>query len=743
MLYSKFVRVLAVFFIRKLAVLNASKPTFSSRAMFWPLLLVVVTAVAGAKPSIRLSPTITPPLIDGQLHDPCWIECKTIFRDFRQVSPLENAAPTEPTEVRMTYDADYLYLAIRCLDSEVDQIIAKEMQHDRDTDSDDMLTVVVDTFNRQNDGYYFSLTAGGAKLEGLVKDKDTETPEWDTIWYGRSRIADHGWTAEFAIPMKSLAFDPVGESWGFNIERVIRRKQEIVRWAGFSRVKEVTALSDLGEITGMTGLRQGHGLEFRPFASVKYSPLRSRSDDHEWDLKPGFDLTWHATPSLAATLTVNTDFAEADVDERQMNLTRFKISYPEKRNFFLQDSSLFAFGTSSIEDASLPYYSRTIGLTAEGRPVDILAGVKVAGRYGPATIGFLDTQIDETDSVKSKNLLVARSTLDVFGESNVGVILTNGDPRANGNSTTVGADFNYLNSYLAHGKSVDAHLWLVGTDSNLLGERDYSMAAELNYPNEPFSFTLSAQRVGKDFDPALGDSPRTGVWHLYADANYIVHRETGLVRTMTVNMKPYMVTDLHGKSQSIDHNTPKFIFENAAGDSIEFKYSPQGERIDEPFEIYKGVVIPRGNYSWDRGCVEIATTRARALRAAFEMKVGGYYAGHHRVFAPNLEWRPSSHLYMGLNYTLQEIRLPEGSFNARLGNFAMNYTFSPNLSLNTMAQYDNKSRLFGTNIRLKWIVQPGNEVFLVWNQNYTNPSDWNLRPVDSQVATKVAWTLRF
>ncbi|MDD3180199.1 MAG: carbohydrate binding family 9 domain-containing protein [Opitutaceae bacterium] len=713
--------------------------------MSWLLWLAILASVVAAKPSFELRITAAPPLIDGQLHDDCWSSDQAMITDFRQVAPLEDAAPTERTEVRITYDADNLYIAVRCFDQEADKIIAKEMQHDRDTDSDDMVRVVLDTFNRQNDGYYFSLTAGGAKLEGLVKDNDTKVPEWDTVWHGRSRIAGKAWTAEFSIPMKSLAFNPAGDSWGFNIERIIRRKQEIVRWAGFSRVKEVTALSDMGEITGITGLRQGHGLEFRPFTSVNFAPLRSRRNDPKWDLKPGFDLTWYATPSLAATLTVNTDFAEADVDERQMNLTRFSISYPEKRNFFLQDSSLFAFGTNNNEgwSPSRPYYSRSIGLTADGHPVDILGGVKVAGRLGPGTVGLIDAQIDETSTVKSKNLLVARSTLDVFGESNVGVILTNGDPRTNGNSTTVGGDFNYLNSYLANGKSVDAHLWLLGTDSDLAGERDYLVAGELNYPNEPFSICLSGQRIGEDFDPALGFSPRPGTWQFKGSADYVVHRKTGLVRKVTVSTAPFLATDLDGHSQSLNTNLAKFLFENAAGDSIYVIWNTLSERLDEPFQIYKGVVIRPGNYRFSRSVVDIATTRGRPWRGGIQVRGGSHYAGHIRYYQGNVEWRPSSHLYMGLNYTLQEIRLPEGSFAARLGNFALNYTFSPNLSLNTFLQYDNKSRLFGTHLRLKWIVQPGNEVFLVLNQNYTNPEEWHLRPVDSRVSTKVAWTLRF
>jgi hypothetical protein len=327
-----------------------------TRPLFF--LLLLNAGLLAAAPSLGVRPTATPPKIDGVLDDAAWRDAAH-SDDFRQLEPLENVPATERSEVWVTYDADNLYVAVRCHDSGGRAgIRAYTMQRDRDTGSDDLVRVVLDTFHRQNDGYYFALTAAGGRLDGLIQNKEEGNDQWDAIWLGRTSVDDGGWSAEFAIPVKSLSFDPAATSWGFEIGRAIRRKQEVIRWSGRLRNKPTISLPQIGEIRGLAGFRQGRGLDFKPFASlIRHS--RPRTDEKEIDIKPGIDLIWHVTPSLAATLTVNTDFADADVDERQVNLGRFSLFFPEKRAFFTQDASLFTFG--GINDGgAVPYFSRRI-----------------------------------------------------------------------------------------------------------------------------------------------------------------------------------------------------------------------------------------------------------------------------------------------------------------------------------------------------------------------------------------------
>ncbi|MES1168145.1 MAG: DUF5916 domain-containing protein, partial [Oleiharenicola lentus] len=354
----------------------------------------------------------------------------------------------------VTYDADTLYVAIRSHDSAGPAgIRAYSMQRDQDNGSDDLVRIVLDTFHRQSDGYYFALTAAGGKHDGLVQNKEQANDQWDAIWLGKSTIDAGGWTAEFAIPVKSLAFDPANTTWGFNVARAVRRTQEVMRWTGILRNRPTIALPLLGELHGLTGLRQGRGLDFKPYASLTRHS-QPEPDEKTWEFKPGFDLIWHVTPSLAATLTVNTDFADAEVDERQVNLGRFSLFFPEKRAFFTQDASLFTF--AGINQDPLPFFSRRIGLAPDGTQVDLLGGAKLTGRAGPWTLGLLDVQLDNYANVDSKNLFVGRIAHQVFNESSAGVIFTHGDPRSDGENSLVGVDFNYANNNLPGNRTITA-----------------------------------------------------------------------------------------------------------------------------------------------------------------------------------------------------------------------------------------------------------------------------------------------
>jgi len=379
---------------------------------------------------LEIHPVVRPPVIDGKLDDQCWKDAVPLT-NFTQVVPVEGAPATEGTEVRIAYDHDHLYIAVRCFDREPDKIIATQMQRDNATDSDDQVKIAFDTFFRQRDGYFFTVNPAGARTEGLIENFSQENLLWDTVWEARTRIDADGWTAEIAIPFKSLSFDPQRDTWGFNIERIIRRKQEIVRWTALSRAKPMTSLADFGELRGLQDLRQGRGLEVTPFSSMRYQD-DAVNRRHQWTFKPGGDFTYNLTPSLKANATINTDFAEAEVDQRVINLSRFAFTFPEKRDFFLQDAALFRFGPleglDDLDSATAYYYSRRIGLSPNGQPVDILGGARLTGRIGDTTIALLDVQQDRTASLDQKNLFVGRVSTKVLTESNVGLIVTHGDP---------------------------------------------------------------------------------------------------------------------------------------------------------------------------------------------------------------------------------------------------------------------------------------------------------------------------
>ncbi len=699
---------------------------------------VAATTVNGTA-TLDIHATATPPKIDGVISPGEW-DHAAHSDGFRQLEPKENAPPNERTEFWVTYDADHLYVAVRSHDSAGRAgIRSTSMQHDQDNGSDDQVRVVIDTFNRRNDGYYFLLTAVGGKGEGLIQNKGDSVPDWDSIWIGKSSIDETGWSAEFAIPVKSLSFDPKSDTWGFEVARAIRRRQEVVRWSGRNRNNPTTTLPNIGTIHGITGLRQGHGIDFKPFASLTRHSA-PESDEKTYDFKPGFDLVWHVTPSLAATFTVNTDFADAEVDERQVNLGRFSLFFPEKRSFFTQDAPLFAFG--GIQQDPLPFFSRRIGLADDGTKVDLLGGVKLTGRTGPLTLGLLDVQTDTHVGIDSKNLLVGRAAVQVLDESSTGVIFTHGDPRFNGNNSLVGVDFNFLNSHLPDRKTLNAHASIQATDSDFAGGRGTATIFSIEYPNEPWFGSVYLSRIDEKFDPALGFVPRTGVRDYHFYTRYRRYLEKSWMRNIDLAVDFDVVTDLRGRRLDRTFWFPVLEGVTTGGDFLNLQVQQHSERLDTPFEIRPGIIIPVGDHSWTQYQFVYSPTRSRPVNVGVQLRYSDFFTGRRTDYELELGARPSPHLELAAAWRLREIRLPEGNFDLRIGSAKAVYTFTPDLQLSLLTQYDNFSDQLGVNLRLKWVVQPGNEIFFVVNEGYDTSLD-RFRPVQNDTSLKGAWTYRF
>jgi hypothetical protein len=449
---------------------------------------------------------------------------------------------------------------------------------------------------------------------------------------------------------------------------------------------------------------------------------------------------WHVTPSLAATLTVNTDFADAEVDERQVNLGRFSLFFPEKRGFFTQDASLFTF--AGIREDPLPFFSRRIGLADDGTKVGLLGGAKLTGRAGPWTLGLLDTQIESHGGIGAKNLLVGRVARQVGDESSAGLIFTHGDPRTDGESSLVGADYNFVNSHLAGNRSLAVRASLQATDSAFNHGTGTAATVSVDFPNEPFAAQVFLSRISRDYDPALGFVPRTDIRDHHLFTRYRWYFEKTYMRRVDAFFETDIVTDLHGRRLDRSIWFPAIESETVNGDFFSVWLQERRERLDAPFAIRPGNLIPAGDYDWHQGHVRLETIRSRPVNLAVQWQHGGFYHGTRDDYDGELGWRPSSHLELGLKYGLRAIALPGGNFTVRLGAAKAVYTFTPALQLSVIGQYDNLSDQLGVNFRLKWIVSPGNEVFFVVNQGYDTSLD-SFRPTANETSLKGAWTIRF
>ena len=570
-----------------------------------------IAAPGEARPPARALAIDEAPRIDGVLDDVCWSRAEPLS-DFTQVLPVEGAPPSERTEVRFVYTRDVLFVGVRCFDRAPEQILVKTMQRDNPFDSDDYVKIAFDTFANGRDGYTFMVNAAGARTDSIFGRFSEEDRNFDAIWSARARVDSTGWTAEIAIPLKSISFDVRHDFWRVNIERVIRHSQETVRWSAISRAKSMTALEDFGDLRDLRGLRQGLGLDFRPYIRTTYrNDAAPRNRGFLFD--SGFDVTYRITPSLTAVGTFRTDFAETEVDERVVSLSRFPTFFPEKRDFFLQDAQLFTFGGLTGDDR--PYFSRRIGLGVDGLPVTIFGGLRLTGRIGGTSVALLDVEQAAHAGIAEKNLAIVRVSQQLSEEWNAGIIATNGDPLVNANGTLLGGDFNFQRN-LPDEKRLIAHGYVMGVTNDAAGD-DLAFGIDVDYPNEPLDVHLTFRQWGEHFTMPLGFLGRNDIRRYTGSFTYIWRPNTRWVRSVSVQARPLFGTDLGNRLVEEDHDVPFITLTTPALDEIGAGYTFMRDLVDEPFEILPHIVLPPRNYSYGLFQGYIHTSDARPIRTAF------------------------------------------------------------------------------------------------------------------------------
>lgn len=689
---------------------------------------------------VRMVQAAEPPVIDGKLDDAVWATAEA-FSNFTQVRPAEGIAPTEKTEVRLLQDKNFLYVGIRAYDSEPDKIIAREMQRDVTLRSEDRLNFSIDPFHNLRTGYYFSINPRGSRQDGLIApglERGGYQPEWDGIWYGKSSIDSLGWVAEIAIPAKSISFDPAQESWGFNVGRDIKRKGERVKWTGLKRNLQVAHMSDAGTITDIGEFSQGRGLDIIPYLKANYSKDSGAGTD-DFDFEPGLDLFYKITPALTLALTFNTDFAEAEVDTRQVNLTRFPLFFEEKRDFFLQDSNIFRFG--DLTRSPLPFHSRRIGLGPNRQPLDIIAGGKITGRVGNINFGLLNVMVDGFAGLDSKNLTVARASMNVLEESETGIIVTHGDPGSSDDNSLIGYDFNYKNSsFNGNGNTVEGNAYVMKTFTPGLSGDDLSYGASLEYPNTEWDWAVKAEQVEKNFNPALGFVSKKGVREVQGELERTWYSSN--IGSIFLSASAERLTRIDGELITQSFQLPGFGISSDIRDEFEVAPVFMEEQLFKAWEIVDGVVIPPGNYRFSRIEAEVGSSESRPVSGSLSVETGEFFSGQRTDFEAEVGWRPSPRFNISASYETNIVDLPVGDFTVDVVQVNFNILFSPDLAWNITNQWDSESEEYGVNSRIRWTIKPGNEVFLVFNQEVdTSLSRW--RTTKSDISSKAAWTFRF
>jgi len=682
--------------------------------------------------------------VDGKLDEAGWAAAPTIG-EILQREPKPGTAATEKTEVKLLFDSDALYIGAVCFDSEPRRIIGTRMVRDSDLGDDDKIEILVDTFRDRRNAFYFATNPLGVLVDGLIIENGDLNREWDAIWVVRTERTAQGWSAEFAIPFKSLGFRSGTHAWGFNISRTIKRKIEEDRWASPRLDVEFFQVSEAGEVTGISEVNQGHGLDVRPFGAGRW--LRNaQTGNNTVTGKPGLDIFYNLTPSLKWSTTFNTDFGETEVDARQINLTRFPLFFPEKRAFFLENVGVFSFGFGDDEEL-LPFFSRRIGLRA-GQEVPILFGTKLTGKVGRTDIGVLDVRTRETNFVGAKNFFVGRVKQNLLRQSYIGAIYTEGDPASPTAARTFGADLLLSTSrFLGRERNFLVGAFAVKSANEGVQADSTAFGFGANYPNDLLEIGIKWMQVPRDFRPALGFAPRTNVRLLNAGFEYDPRPQHFLnVRQMFHEFFYTRFTRLDtGQVESWELFTAPINWRFNSGDRCEFNWVPQFERLFAPFEISDGVMLPPGDYRFTRWRLEAYSASKRPLEARVTWWFGTYWSGHADQIRTTLIYKLAPRLQMSFDTNQTFARLPQGRFVARIFTLRANFSVSPFLTFSNLVQYDNESRNLGWQCRLRWILKPGNDVFLVFNQGWNQAPRGGFRfaPGDTRLAAKVQYTFRF
>jgi len=651
------------------------------------------------------------PKIDGDLSDPAWQKA-TVISEFYQLEPNEGAPASERTEVRILYDENNLYFAVKAFDSNPSEINASIKARDGQLGKDDLIRIYLDPQQSRRDGYAFEINPLGARTDAIIQNNSSFLIEWDTIWHAHSRIVADGWVTEVAIPFRSISYDAARTDWGFDFFRLIRRKSERIRWSQISRQMSSVDISRSGSMLGISDTHQGLGLDIQAYGSLRFK--------HEWEIpreddlsfEPSGNLYYKLTPSLTGTLTFNTDFSDTPLDDRQINTGRFGLFFPETRDFFLQDAAVFEFGGDNLccDVNGIPFFSRNIGLV-NGQPVDIVAGGKLSGQLGKLGVGGLLVRTEGTDTTDAQTLSAARITHQVLDQSKIGIVFTNGDPTGATENTVAGADFQYRNSTWFDGDTLKADFYYERSFSDVYGDDD-SFGASIAFPNEPLSFRHTFKEVGENYFPALGFVNRPAIRNY--NGNVVWHQALNgetFMRWWEVGTWYDFTTDLNNNLESRENGIwGGFLAQSM--DSAFLNIYNSYENVLFPFFLPKGVEVPAGEYEWTNATLSLESSPSRPISFNVEVACCSFFGGDRlRTFAA-MNWRPTSTLDIGLQHQFQNISLPTGDVEIQIYAMNLSINFTPDMQLRTQVQYDNISETFGLSSRYRWEFEPGSELFV-------------------------------
>ncbi len=701
------------------------------RGAFVLLLALPALAQRPEEPLVALVAT-REVVLDGRLGDPLWNDAPVLDR-FTQQAPDEGVPATERTEVRVVVTPRTLVVGIVCFDREASKISARQYDRDADFLSDDWVNVAVDSYLDRRNASFFRVNPLGTQRDALVTNEGKEEPEWDAIWESRASVGADGWRAEIALPLSILRYPAGSKAFGFNVTRLLRRRQETSSWGAWRREAGPSRISMAGTLTGFE-LERRLPLVVKPFVLTGHDhDVREAGGGYRngFRLDAGVDAKIGVTPTLVLDATYRTDFAQVEADTQRVNLTRFPVFFPEKRDFFLERIGFTRFGQQEFGEV---FYSRRIGLSPDGEPIPIVGGARLTGNVGRTEVGVIAIRQDDAFGQPETDFYVARVRHPLGARSSFGAIFTDreGGPAGKEWNRSAGVDLDWKpTETLAF-----TAFWATSRDPQQLSETD-GWRVSGSFDDGTWQLYSSLKRYDEDFDPGIGFVPRTGITNAFGRAARRFYPSGGFVREWEVAAAVDYFEDPSGApvgreieaSVSAEGRDASFLQAEPVSDSW--------DRLDEPFEIRPGIVVPAGEFWNRRHSVELGSSPAAVLSASGGVEWGTFYAGQRETWTLEVAYRPNPHLLVGLTEDYNDVRLPGGSFSTSLLGLRATWNFSRSLLASAYAQVNTASDVSSLNARLRWMWRPGSDVYLVYNR----ATGEGLERRTWQVLLKATWAI--
>ncbi len=669
------------------------------------------------------------PDVDGVLDDEVWSQAAVIDA-FVQQEPDEGAAATERTEVRILYDAQTLYLAVRAYDSQPDAVVATEMRRDSNRILDeDNFQIILDTFMDSRSAYMFVTTPLGAQLDQQVANEGEGSraggitsninKDWDGVWSVSAHRTTDGWIAEIAIPMVTLRFpESSTQSWGINLMRNIGRKNEQAFWAPIPRAYGITRVSMAGSLEALQSLNRGSDLRIKPFVTSGASRISDGSvTDNDFNGDVGLDVKYGITAGLNLDLTLNTDFAQAEVDDEQVNLTRFPLFYPEKRDFFLENSGQLNVGSVTSQNRLVDlFFTRRIGLYGRDSNVPIIAGARMTGKVGRNDIAIMDVQTEDAFGVSGENSLVSRYSRNFLSRSRAGALFINRVETDGGRyNRTYAADL-----ALAPHNAISVTGFLAKTQTEGLTGPDMGGYANVMWLDQNWRIFGEYADFQDDFNPEVGYLPRTGIRTSKIHLEHTPRPGILGIRDMSPMWNVTYTTDQANRLVSMRlHHMVGTRFNNGA--NLTIWYNDYIERLDTPFS-FTGVAVPAGRYRFGEWYFTFSSNPARRAYYRLSYSPQEFYDGNRTDYSGAVGFRLNDQLSTEASYSRNEVDLAAGSFDADLASLRVDFALSPTMTLRAISQYNSTRDQLGTSARFRWTYRPGSDIYLVYDEVRRDPT---------------------